>query len=452
MRAAARDGAPCLACSHRLACAAPRRRPRARRSALARAHEGAACACSTLTRGVCRRAERGPVSAGLHGVRTAAGPAPSALGRRTRLAARSGCAQRLRPRVFARNPRLRLAGVAGVGRWNVMTTPDESASLTLGIAAAKLMEKNHFARAAEKFGAAADAAVQELAADDCLVVTFLRTWQASCIFCHSGVPTLSPAENADLVQTACDLLLPCISTLTRRKEAGTLLPGSCRPAEVAWFRPFVQGHLDPGLPADQVHAFAHASAVVAGSELYFMAASVSRDLALQTEGRLPSLVAFVASALDLLAIQPREPPVVKGKVAGVCVHETALAANVRCFFQSEYLKSRLGAVGTKLLTDAWQRVEHSGVLERRLLGRASLPDDPSQSVSALLKAAAAEGAAHGLHTCALPGCAATEVHVSQFKKCGACLAAWYCCKEHQVEDWPSHKAACKAAAPGDDDS
>jgi hypothetical protein len=228
---------------------------------------------------------------------------------------------------------------------------------------------------------------------------------------------------------------------------------------MAWFRPyFLQGYCDRGLPADGAHGFAHAFAGTAGSETYFFAACVSHNVALQTKGRLPSLAAFVASALDLLAIQPREPPVIKGKVeAAACSQEIALATSVRHFFQNKMLRSLMEDVaGAKLLTDAWQRVECSGVLERRLLGLASLPDDPSQSVSVGLEAAAAEGAAHGLHTCALAGCTANKAHVSQFKKCGACRTVAYCCKEHQVADWPAHKAACKAArkaaAPEDDDS
>jgi hypothetical protein len=43
------------------------------------------------------------------------------------------------------------------------------------------------------------------------------------------------------------------------------------------------------------------------------------------------------------------------------------------------------------------------------------------------------------------GCAAREAHPAQFKSCAACRAVVYCCREHQVADWPSHKAACKAA-------
>ena len=50
-----------------------------------------------------------------------------------------------------------------------------------------------------------------------------------------------------------------------------------------------------------------------------------------------------------------------------------------------------------------------------------------------------------LRACALASCAAREAHEAQFKKCAACLTVSYCCREHQLTDWPAHKAACKAA-------
>ncbi len=60
-------------------------------------------------------------------------------------------------------------------------------------------------------------------------------------------------------------------------------------------------------------------------------------------------------------------------------------------------------------------------------------------------AVAAAAAAPGLRTCALATCDAREQHPKHFKSCAACRIPAYCCKEHQSEDWPSHKAACKAA-------
>jgi len=59
--------------------------------------------------------------------------------------------------------------------------------------------------------------------------------------------------------------------------------------------------------------------------------------------------------------------------------------------------------------------------------------------------AAADVARHGLRRCALPACDAQEAHPGHFKKCGACKTVAYCGREHQQQDWPTHKAACQAA-------
>ena len=56
------------------------------------------------------------------------------------------------------------------------------------------------------------------------------------------------------------------------------------------------------------------------------------------------------------------------------------------------------------------------------------------------------GQVKALRACALEACAAREVHTRQFKQCAACRAVKYCCREHQTEHWPAHKAACKIKA------
>jgi hypothetical protein len=228
--------------------------------------------------------------------------------------------------------------------------------------------------------------------------------------------------------------------LRRREAAGTLLPGRCRPAEVAWYRT----HLFRIFDGDGAHVYADAVAERVGVETYCIAACAVYNVTLYVDGAAQLLyTAFLATALDLLASLPGEPiTAAEGNV--VANLELTLACSVRRLMQSGSVQYYYGDAAGRVLTDAWQRLERSGVLERRLLGHANRPIEPS-AFSAQLAAVAAEGAVLGLHTCALAGCAATEVHVSQFKKCGACKTVAYCCKEHQVADWPAHKAACKAA-------
>ena len=54
------------------------------------------------------------------------------------------------------------------------------------------------------------------------------------------------------------------------------------------------------------------------------------------------------------------------------------------------------------------------------------------------------GASPWLRTCALQSCTAREERPHHFKKCAECRFPVYCCKKHQVDHWPAHKAACKA--------
>jgi hypothetical protein len=61
---------------------------------------------------------------------------------------------------------------------------------------------------------------------------------------------------------------------------------------------------------------------------------------------------------------------------------------------------------------------------------------------------AADVARHGLRTCALLACGATEAQPKLFKLCGRCRGAAYCCAGHSKEDWKRHKRedGCKAAS------
>ena len=317
-----------------------------------------------------------------------------------------------------------------------------------------LKEKGRYAGAAEKLGCAVAAAAQELAgAEDCLAVALLRGAQAEALFCHSFSPMLPAAERLAALQTVESVLLPqCVATVTRRLAAGTLLPGSCRPAEVAWWRVVSERMLlDEGKPAKMVRIGALGFSSMLGFDAYMYAAKVCLDVMALGGPRDVQLsrAAFVASALDLIAL-PRDKPLCVDLNDG---NTAFLHSNIEyTLAQYAHRMFRLGRIrivyfdldseAASLLADAWRRVERSGagvlnVLEDHL--------DSDTSIEAFSAGAAAEAAVRGLRECALAGCASKEVHVSQFKRCAACQQAFYCCREHQLADWPAHKAACKAA-------
>jgi hypothetical protein len=53
------------------------------------------------------------------------------------------------------------------------------------------------------------------------------------------------------------------------------------------------------------------------------------------------------------------------------------------------------------------------------------------------------------HRCCLPDCDAVPEEGARFKHCERCRCAAYCCREHQVQAYPQHKAVCKARAAVD---
>jgi hypothetical protein len=97
------------------------------------------------------------------------------------------------------------------------------------------------------------------------------------------------------------------------------------------------------------------------------------------------------------------------------------------------------------LKDTWERVNASGVLERRGLLRCSLRMRVREQRSDQDAAEDARTALRGLRSCALAGCGARETNADRFKRCATCKSAAYCCRAHQVEAWPAHKKECKDA-------
>jgi hypothetical protein len=313
-----------------------------------------------------------------------------------------------------------------------MSASDLAAINALDKAALNLQSKGHFARAAEKRGAAV-AAAQALGHADCLITATLQLEEADTWVNHADAPGVTSADAGAAIVRALHLLDAVIPTLERRMAASTLLAGACRPLEEAWSA--ARWKLAMGLE-DALEGEWQAQFV--GYEAYLVAAPVALRVALVPALGAPELaqrlVAFVVSALDLMA-QPRSH------------NKHALHTEVdlfRTLQHSRYIKaSEPFPVLHAMLGDAWIRLQSSGVLRERCID--VVADAIAVQSAARIAANGARITSAVLRGCALEACAAREVHPAQFKKCGACQAVVYCCKAHQEQHWPAHKAACKAA-------
>jgi hypothetical protein len=325
------------------------------------------------------------------------------------------------------------------------SAPDLSRVIELTCKASELLVKGHDARAAEKYEQAADAAQAALpGAEHCLILASLRMHQARALESGARAPWRQSAQNADALACAYGTLLPATMTaLEARRAAGTLLPGCCRPAELAWatacLRHDVQ--LRSRRAGDDLEDLVPRSAQFMGYEAYATTATVAlwalEDLhkhrSAAAAQHAERIVAFVVRALELV-LQPR------GSLDIGFAGESFLIKEM-----STLMRNGGGDIAEcyRPLVAPWRRVQASGVLQQR---RVSYVAAQTRARCAASRAAAeAEASAHGLRACALPSCGAREAHVSHFKLCAACKTVAYCGKAHQAEDWARHKAACKAA-------
>jgi hypothetical protein len=312
-----------------------------------------------------------------------------------------------------------------------------------------------WARAAEIY-AEAVAAAQALQQPDCVIVAHLLTYHADALLMYADTAGVPKARRAELIRSALlELPPPAMASLDRRLAAGTLLAGACRPYEVAWCAA-VTAHAEalaakhrPTTP--QVGPQMSAWTAYVGYDAYIGTARIALELcalatnlnsarALNlTEATLQACSVFVERAFDMMQL----------RTVGVSMFEPGLVYKAR-FAVEERQCFRATCEWHGRILDAWHRLQSSGVLQRRgiLEGVNIAVADTTRATAT----AAATAAARGLHFCALPACGAQEVHASHFKRCSACLSVVYCCKEHQVQGWPAHKAACRAARKAADEA
>ena len=231
------------------------------------------------------------------------------------------------------------------------------------------------------------------------------------------------------------------------------MPGRCRPTEEEWHRKFIER-----LP-EAVHA-ASACGETIDSVAHRLCPTIGYEALICTAGYLVSKQAAFADAYreEGMAAEEwalAECALIEQAVEAVIAQSGFQAQLPMRYYGESLLLRTLEAKATGLspqsaqqvlgqrLIGAWQKLlQSNAVPKQRVNEMEKRLAQNAEKTAAMMRAQVAE---KGLKRCALDGCAAKEVHVSQFSKCAACKAVVYCCREHQVADWQSHKKACKAA-------
>ena len=335
--------------------------------------------------------------------------------------------------------------------WNRVTACSRSAMADAGFAAIEALQnrvryytsKGKLMNAAEAFAEATRLArCLPGSPADSLIVATMQMMHGCVLATQSKQMYLSlAARTAYWKKGFCDYLLPALAKISRRFEAGTLLPGRCADVEEAWFVTQAAGQLDDesnALRCSNLHEWRQ----LVGLEALHLGAYYMLQFVIACPRSSPEIEALLFSspqAFDLVVLALDTMMLQRPLDGMALVGELGLATTLSSFDVTLPVSERI--------CKAWDRVKRSGVVEkRRLLNGSSMFDgDLADEIKSVMKAAHTRVKVHGLRLCALESCGAHEAHTSHFKCCAACKLVAYCCREHQIEAWPGHKAACKAA-------
>ena len=305
-----------------------------------------------------------------------------------------------------------------------------------------LEDKGHLLRSAEYYSRAAEAARSLDPRDDNFVTLDMQRRQAVVLGCYCADVLDSKAVVdlgllASCRAKAVALFTAVTAALERRRLTDTLLEGKCTAAEEAWYYDAFLLTNDESSPAE-----AAGKQKLVGYHTYLYAASHVFNLHTRTLERkcsatqLDSFAQLVVHAMDLMQQMRHNLNHVPGEVSFAYMLSTNMPV-----LGSQGLDPRR----VRLLTDAWRRLQQSGVLEQRSLVDERVRLELSAIYEKNQEASKSAILAPDLRSCGMASCGAREAHPQHFKACAACRTVVYCCREHQVADWPVHKAACKAA-------
>jgi hypothetical protein len=327
-----------------------------------------------------------------------------------------------------------------------MAASDIAVVVSLLQKAAELDSKCRYERCLEK-GRAALAAAEALGAEDCAIVAHTKMEVA-----RSTIQRETARKgrfSQAFVQEVLDLLAANAAALRRRRDAGTLMEGKCRPIEEQWFMEYMGDEW----PENGVLSLSGQAALVGYDNflgtscccMYLICAAVDHGSFERGGEAERALFSFACDLIDdavALMVQPRVEKYGTATELGMLTRWPIVLDSLARSPEHHVWHVRVAV--------ALARLRQSGVVEKRgLEGTVAAEMDASlREDIALLRSLTQErfAAASGqLKSCAMAGCGAREAHVSHFGKCSACKAAVYCCRDHQQADWPAHKAACKAA-------
>ena len=331
-----------------------------------------------------------------------------------------------------------------------MSVEDYQHVLALGKRALALQFSGHSLRAGRKFFDALKATA--FAPDDCLVVASMQAALAMLSLDEMAAiaAQLQPSQVAvNILLLIAEGVFLAAQACVARRAAGTLLPGTCRPAEEAWRVAEVESTLrvvgrqppPPGAFPKRISSGVGLTvfADVARAQLCYFAILHGRERFVDCMPPLATVGDMVDDAASLL-LQHASIPVAK-----VWEFQTALGILEARFGDEMPVKLRSRVQATVDRTRRALELMHNSNNWEQSDAYRSLQSVKRQLGSKRKENAAAARAPELLRCCQLASCGAKEAHVSLFSRCAACKTVVYCSREHQVADWPSHKKACKAA-------